>query len=186
MKRWWRRYWPVVAVTIPVLAVVAVHIAVVRPTQEPPNYSRIEDGFYMGGRVVKLPSGTRAVLNLCEMEDPYQVEVHRWQPIPDAAPAPSITWLRQQVEFLDQQRRAGLPVFVHCHAGVSRAGLVTVAYLMWRNGWSCEDSLQFVRSRRPVVRPNAAFMDLLREWEQSLHQQGEPPEQVTPAERPRE
>src|SRR5262249_41443685 len=150
MKQWWRRYWPVVAVAAPALAVVAVLVAVTPLTRERPNYSRIEDGFYLGGRVAEPPAGTRAVLNLCEQEDPYQAEAHRWQPIADAAPAPGLAWLRQQVEFLDQQRRDGLPVFVHCQAGVSRGGLVTVAYLMWRRGWSREEALQFVRSRRAV------------------------------------
>jgi hypothetical protein len=168
MKRWWRRYWPFAALLAMALAIVAIHGTVDRQTQEPPNYSRIEDGFYLGGRVAEPPPGTRAVLNLCEVEDPYQAEVHRWQPIADAAPAPSIEWLRQQVEFIDKQRRAGLPVFVHCYGGVSRGGMVTVAYLMWREGWSRDEALQFVRSRRPIVRPNPAFMDLLLEWEQVL------------------
>src|SRR6202158_1483364 len=171
-KRWWRRYWPVVALSAAALTVLAVHLAVDLLTREPPNYSLIEDGLYLGPRLSEPPPGTRAVLNLCEIEDPYQVEVHRWEPIRDAAPAPSIDWLRQQVEFIDQQRRAGLPVFVHCNAGVSRGGMVTVAYLMRQNGWSRDKALRFVRSKREVVRPNPAFMKLLLEWEQSLKGQG--------------
>jgi protein-tyrosine phosphatase len=46
--------------------------------------------------------------------------------------------------------------------------MVTVAYLMWRNGWSRDEALAFVRSRRGQVRPNPAFMVLLREWEEVL------------------
>src|SRR5262249_12325768 len=75
--------------------------------------------------------------------------------------------------FLDSQRRAGLSVYVHCKAGVSRAGLVTVGYLMWREGWSRDAALQFVRFRRSHVRPNPAFMALLLEWEQFLHGRGD-------------
>jgi protein-tyrosine phosphatase len=108
------------------------------------------------------------VLNLCGFEDRYRAEVHRWRPIPDAAPAPSIDWLWQQVKFIDRQRRAGLPVFVHCKAGISRAGLVSVAYLMWRHDWSRDRALQFVRLRRSRVRPNPAFLALLLEWEHCL------------------
>jgi protein phosphatase slingshot len=167
MRRW--RYWSVVGVGAAALTVVAVSVAVDRLTRKQPNHTLLEEGFYLGGRVPAPPPGTRAVLNLCEVEDSYRAEVYRWQPIADAAPAPGIDWLRQQVEFLDRQRRAGLPVFVHCKAGVSRAGLVTVAYLMWRNGWSRDQALQFVRSRRPKVQPNPAFMALLLEWEQSLN-----------------
>jgi hypothetical protein len=168
MKRWWRRYGLPAAMAVASLAVVVVALVISHRTRVPPNYSQIEDGLFLGGRVGVPPPGTRAVLNLCQVEDAYQAEIHRWQPIPDAAPAPSLDWLRQQVAFIDEQRRAGLPVYVHCQAGVSRGGMVTVAYLMSRNGWSRDESLQFVRSRREIVNPNPAFMVLLLEWQQSL------------------
>jgi protein-tyrosine phosphatase len=122
----------------------------------------------MGGTVAEPPPGTRAVLNLCEQEDPYQAEVHRWDPIPDAAPAPDLDWLRRQTAFVDEQRRAGRPVYVHCAAGVSRAGLVTAAYLMQRDGLSRDEALTYLRARRSVVNPNPAFMELLLEWEAFL------------------
>jgi len=170
-QKWWR-YWPVVAVIAAAGAVLAVRLVVDQRTREPPNYSCIEAGLYLGGRVSEPPPGTRAVLNLCEVEDAYRTEVQRWEPIRDAEPAPSLDWLRQQVEFIDRQRRAGLPVYVHCHAGISRGGMVTVAYLMWRNGWPRDEALRFVCSRREGVRPNPAFMDLLQEWEDVLKGNG--------------
>src|SRR4051812_45667768 len=61
-----------------------------RPPGDPENYSRIEEGLYMGGLVPKPPQGTRAVLNLCETEDPYRCDVHAWEAIRDAAPAPDL------------------------------------------------------------------------------------------------
>jgi protein-tyrosine phosphatase len=152
-------------VIIASLAVTGFSLVVDWQTRELPNYTRIEDGLYLGGCVPEPPSGTRAVLNLCEFDDSYRPEVYRWRAIPDAAPAPTLDWLRQQVEFIDEQRRAGRPVFVHCYAGVSRSALVTTAYLMRRNGWSRDQALQFLQSRREVVRPNAAFLLLLLEWE---------------------
>jgi protein-tyrosine phosphatase len=157
-----------VAAAAAALAILAVHLLVDRLTREPPNYSQIEEGLYLGGYVAEPPRGTTAVLNLCETEDLYQVAVHRWEPIRDAAPAPGLDWLRQQVEFIEAQRQAGRSVFVHCRNGVSRSGLVVLAYLMARKGWSRDEALAFVRSRRPVVRPNPAFMHLLSEWEQSV------------------
>ncbi len=132
------------------------------------NYSLIEEGLYMGGAVAKPPPGTTAVLNLCEKADPYQCEVHRWEPIPDSAPAPSLDWLRRMVEFIDAQRRAGLTTYVHCFAGVSRAGMVVTAYEMFKNNWTRDEALAFVRSKRPITRPNSAFMERLNEWEQVL------------------
>src|SRR5205085_6500381 len=76
-------------------------------------------------------------------------------------------WLRRQVDFIAAQRQAGRITFVHCLNGVSRSGLVVVAYLMQKNAWTREEALAFVQTRRPV-RPNPCFMGLLLEWEQSL------------------
>jgi hypothetical protein len=166
-QKCWRT-WPVIAATVAILTVVTVYLAVAWLTREPPNYARIDDGLFLGGYVASPPPGTKAVLNLCETEDRYQVEVHRWEQIHDAEPVPTLAWLRRQVEFIDGQRQAGRLVFVHCQNGVSRSGMVVVAYVMWRDGWSRDRALAFVQSKRPMVRPNPAFMDLLLEWEKSL------------------
>jgi hypothetical protein len=133
-----------------------------------PNYSLIEDGLYMGGRVREPPPGTEAVLNLCRLPDRYRTEVHLEKGIRDAAPAPDLDWLREAVAWVDAQRRAGRTTFVHCRAGVSRSGMVVVAYLMFKYRWGREQALAFVRQRRDVVRPNLAFLELLDEWERTL------------------
>lgn len=146
-------------------------------TSSPPNsfvqpfhssYSLVEENFYMGGRIQEPPPGTRAVLNLCEHEDVFTTEVQQWSKIPDAAPAPSIDWLRKQVEFIDKQCKAGLTTYVHCFAGVSRAWLVVTAYEMHKNGWTRDQALEFVRSKRSIINPNPAFRELLLEWEKEL------------------
>jgi protein-tyrosine phosphatase len=137
-------------------------------TREEPNYSLIAPGLYLGGSVERPPPGTTAVLNLCEASDSYQAEVQSWQPIADAEPAPTLDWLRQQVDFIDSQRRAGRVVYVHRRNGVSRSGMVVIAYLMSTNGWTCDEALAFVRGKRPLTRPNPAFMQRLAEWEQHV------------------
>lgn len=170
-----RRRWPVVAFVVAVAIISLVIYTYLNQLAKVESnvpgiegYSLIEEGLYLGAQVPNPPPSTRAVLNLCEKQDPYQVEIHSWDPIPDAAPAPSLIWLRQQVEFIDAQRRAGLPVFVHCSRGISRSALVVVAYLMSRNGWSRDEALAHVKSKRPAVRPNPAFMELLLDWEKLL------------------
>src|SRR5207247_779049 len=84
------------------------------------NYALIEEGLYMGGDVAEPPPGTRAVLNLCEAADRYQVEYHVWEMIPDCDPGPSVDWIRRMVEHIDAQRKAGRTTYVHCRNGVSR------------------------------------------------------------------
>jgi protein-tyrosine phosphatase len=168
-RRWWRS-WPFLALSAALLTVGVLYLVAVRLNHEEPNYSRIEDGLYLGGTVSEPPPGVKVVLNLRETEDPYQVEVHKWSPIPDREPAPSLDWLREQVEFIDAQRRAGRPVFVHCQAGISRSAMVVIAYEMSHHGWTRDEALAFVRSKRSVVRPNPAFMQLLLEWERLLRE----------------
>jgi len=140
--------------------------------EDGPNYSRIEEGLYLGGYVDRPPRGTRAVLNLCEREDPYEAEVSAWRPITDAEPAPSVEWLREAVAFIEANRAAGRTTYVHCRNGVSRSGMVVVAYLMRKNGWGRDEAVAFVGRRRPELRPNPAFMRLLLEWEKEVKRPG--------------
>lgn len=139
-----------------------------RGTRPAPNYSRIEDGLYLGGLEERPPPGTRAVLNVCEFEDSYKVKHHKWSPIRDASPAPSLAWLKEQVDFVEAQQQAGRITYVHCRMGHSRGAMVVVAYTMRKNGWTRDAALAYVRERRPAIRPNPAFMKLLLDWEAAL------------------
>lgn len=163
-----RRLWPVLLFALAIVAAALTYFATDHYTREPPNYSRIEDELWLGGSVRQPPPGTSAVLNLCETEDPYQAEAHRWEPIRDGEPAPSLDWLREQVAFIESQRKAGKGVYVHCLNGVSRSAMVLAAYLMKRERWSRDEAIDYLRSRRPEVRPNPAFLQLLSDWEKAL------------------
>lgn len=149
--------------------------------QEEDKYARIEEHLYLGGSVVAPPRGTQAVINLCEKDDPYRCDFHLWEPIADAEPAPTLDWLRRMVDVLDDQQRAGVTTYVHCRNGVSRSGMLVVAYEMQKNRWTRDEALAFVRSKRPIVRPNPAFMRLLLEW-QRTKMDAEEPGTIVPAE----
>ena len=135
----------------------------------PANYTRIDEGLYVGGSVDRPPPGTRAVLNLTTTRDPYRCEVRVWEAIPDAGPAPDLDWLAERVLFIAEQRRAGRTTYVHCSAGRSRSAFVTAAYLMYRYDWSRDRALAYLRSQRPITRPNPAFVDRLLDWERELN-----------------
>lgn len=130
------------------------------------NYSQIEDRLWMGGTVKQPPAGTKAVVNVCSDNDSYSTPAYLWASIPDSAPAPSIGWLSRMVKFVGDHRSSGETTYVHCHAGISRSGLVTVAYIMSEHHMGRDDALAFVRRHRPQAKPNQAFMDLLAQWEQ--------------------
>jgi hypothetical protein len=143
-------------------------------SQRPPpgemtaNYAKVEDRLYVGARVNEPPPGTEAVLCLSFSKDPYRMKVARWQPLEDGGAAPSLDWLREQVDFIAAQRAAGRQVYVHCDAGVNRAPFVTMAYLMWEHHWSRDEAVAFLRLRRPRVGPTKHLMELLGKWEMTL------------------
>lgn len=134
----------------------------------PPNYAEVEPGLWMGANTDTPPPGTQVVLNLCEEEDAYRTEVYVWEPIRDAAPAPTVDWLKEKVDWVDSHHRAGRTTFVHCFQGRSRSGLVVTAYLMHKHGWTRDEALEKIREKRPEIRLNAAFLRLLGEWETHL------------------
>lgn len=159
--------WPLVG-AVPLVLLAVVYLCVWHFTREPPNYAEVEPGLYVGGHVTSPPWRTHATLNLCEQDDPYHTPVHEWHPTRDAAPAPSLDWLADRVAFVEGHRSANRVLYVHCMNGVSRSVLVVTAYLMKRHGWTRDEALAFVRTRRSGARPNPAFMELLGEWEQRL------------------
>jgi hypothetical protein len=167
------RYWPVLLVALAVGGVAVTHVVARRlstPTEVYPstNYSMLEDGLAVGGILSAPPAGTRAVLNVCETSDPYAAEVHRWEPIPDLGPAPDLAWLRSQVAFIDEHRKAGRPVYVQCRAGVNRSVVVVAAYLMWRDGMHRDEALAVVRGKRPRAGPYEVYREYLVKWEKAL------------------
>jgi hypothetical protein len=143
-------------------------LALFHRLQPEENYSRIEERLYLGGFVSSPPRGTRAVINLCETEDPYCRDFHLWEPIADSDPAPDLDWLRRMVDILDARQREGVTTYVHCRNGVSRSGMLVVAYEMRKNNWTRDEALAFVRSKRAITRPNSAFMRRLLEWERVI------------------
>lgn len=148
--------------------VAATLLAVAWWTTEGPNWSRIEPGLYVGGDVGSPPCGTGFVLNLHDRPDSYAVAHYAHEPINDGEPCPDLAWLRRMVGLVEEHRRAGRTVFVHCRNGVSRSGMVAVAYLMREHGMTLEEALAFARRARPGIRPNPVFLPLLRQWENSV------------------
>lgn len=149
-------------------------VAMERSSYDRP-YSRVEDGLWIGRAVSRPPAGTRAVVNLCRREDPYKLEASLWEPVMEAGKDPDLAWLGRVVGFIDTQRRAGQPTYVHCLAGMNRSGTAVAAYLMYEHRWGRDEAVAFLRKKRPQVQPHPTMMSLLAEWEQSLGK-GQSPE----------
>src|SRR5438552_17356094 len=108
-----RRTWLVIGVLTALTLGLAARALIYEAIRQPPDFSPIEDGLYLGARVDDPPPGTQAVLNLCEVEDRYTTEVYRQEPIRDDEPAPSHDWLRRQVDFITAERQVGRTTFAY-------------------------------------------------------------------------
>jgi predicted protein tyrosine phosphatase len=68
-------------------------------------------------------------------------------------------------DIMEDCRRTGRKVLVHCHAGRSRSASTVIYYLMTREGLNLRDALNHVESCRPQISPNPGFMRQLRNVE---------------------
>ena len=59
-------------------------------------------------------------------------------------------------------------VFVHCAAGMSRSPTIVIAYIMWKKQLYLNDAINFVRKKRPLISPNANFMNQLKIFDELL------------------
>ncbi|MFL5807056.1 MAG: dual specificity protein phosphatase family protein [Roseiflexaceae bacterium] len=143
------------------------------------NISRIDELLFVGGAFtpaqwIELRAlGIRAVLSLqAEREDHFDgtpPERTLRLPVQDFHP-PSIDQLHDAVAFILACRADGLPVLVHCHAGVGRASLTASAYLI-SSGLSHLEAFSRIKRARPIVELNALQLARLIEWEWRLRAQ---------------
>lgn len=138
------------------------------------NVSPVDPLLYVGGqfRPAQWPQlhalGLRAVLSLrAEHADafdgPPPARAHRIM-VPDYF-APSLDQIVEGVAFVTAAHAEGLPVLVHCHAGVGRAPLLAAAYLMSSRRIDHRAALEQLRQARPIIAPNRRQLARLREYE---------------------
>ncbi|XP_050220124.1 dual specificity protein phosphatase 1 [Mercurialis annua] len=72
------------------------------------------------------------------------------------------------INFIDDAKRQGGGVLVHCFIGKSRSVTIVVAYLMKKHSMSLSQALEHVKTKRPQASPNSGFMSQLQDFEKSL------------------
>lgn len=82
--------------------------------------------------------------------------------------APTIAQLSEGVAFIAAAHAEGLPVLVHCHAGVGRAPLMAAAYLVAVHNMPHRTALAHLRAARPIVALNVRQLARLREYERHV------------------
>lgn len=111
------------------------------------SYPRSEDA------VVQLQQlGIQALLSLSEeslSEDFLRTYQIQWEhlPVTDFT-APTLEQVEHALTIIDSFLERGLPVAVHCRAGLGRTGTILACYLV-AQGSSAKDAIHQVRARRP-------------------------------------
>lgn len=136
------------------------------------NASQVHEKLWVGGefRPAQWPAlqalGVRAVLSMqAEREDSFvgsPPERVLRVPVLDFH-APSLPQLDEAVAFVQHAWRDGLPVLVHCHAGVGRAPLTAAAALV-AQGMPLDVALRLLYRQRPVIRVAGIQLARLEEW----------------------
>ncbi|HEY3231901.1 MAG TPA: dual specificity protein phosphatase [Roseiflexaceae bacterium] len=151
------------------------------------NVSRVDELLFVGGEFspAQWPDlrslGIRAVLSLqAEREDRFDgtpPDRTLRLPVEDFHP-PTIAQLRDAVAFIGACHADGLPVLIHCHAGVGRASLTASAYLM-THGLSYTQAFSRIKRARPIVELSGTQLERLIEWERLLRAQPAPKPQTS-------
>jgi len=71
-------------------------------------------------------------------------------------------------DMIEGVRLDGGKTLVHCVAGVSRSASLCLAYLMKHQQMTLREAFEHVKRIRPQIRPNSAFFEQLRKYDEKL------------------
>ncbi|XP_018567369.1 dual specificity protein phosphatase 18-like [Anoplophora glabripennis] len=108
----------------------------------------------------------------CAPELPYtplqdDVIYHRINII-DSGNSRILPFFDETADLIHEVCSAGKKTLVYCVAGVSRSATICIAYLMKHHQLPLLEAYNFVKLRRPRIKPNCGFFKQLIEYEKQL------------------
>ncbi|CAM8932902.1 unnamed protein product [Rhodiola kirilowii] len=139
----------------------------------------IQQGLYLGSigaainRTLLKELNVTHVLTVTSSVPPQfpQDFVYKVIEVADKADTNLEQYFDECIDFIDEAKRQGGGVLVHCIMGKSRSATIVAAYLMKKHKMSSADALQYVKNKRPLIKPNRGFVSQLQILELSLELQ---------------
>ena len=95
--------------------------------------------------------------------EPYEFK-HMTIEVDDDFRANIIQYFKECFSFIEGNDK----IFIHCAAGMSRSPTIVIAYLMWKRQIFLDEAIKIVREKRPLISPNANFMNQLKIFQELL------------------
>lgn len=135
-------------------------------------YDQLSEDLYIGRRLIsrELPAEIDHVIDLtCEFTEPLALRNKSYYsfPVLDGY-VPTTDQLRKWVSEI-----ADLPgtIYIHCAEGHGRTGLFAAALLLYKGQFQAPDeAIEFIKSKRPLVRLGSRQLAVLNEFQESNQQ----------------
>uniref|UniRef100_W5NNP8 Zgc:153044 n=1 Tax=Lepisosteus oculatus TaxID=7918 RepID=W5NNP8_LEPOC len=115
-------------------------------------------------KITCIVSATRDAANT-----PCPSVKHVRVPVTDSPLSPLGDFFDTVADTIQQVGEQHGRTLVHCNAGVSRSAALCLAYLMKHRSMTLREAHTWVRTRRPIVRPNRGFWKQLISYEHKLY-----------------
>ncbi|XP_022874736.1 dual specificity protein phosphatase 1-like isoform X2 [Olea europaea var. sylvestris] len=133
---------------------------------------KIEEGLYLGSLGAANNKSTLRSLNITHiltvahsLSPAHSNDfIYKTIPVMDREDVDISQYFSECFNFIEEDKKTGGGVLVHCFAGRSRSVTIVVAYLMMKIGISLSEALEHVKRKRPVVSPTLALFHNWKTW----------------------
>jgi protein-tyrosine phosphatase len=145
----------------------------VRTVTREPAFNTLTENIVIGRRLLshELPGDIDHVIDLtCEFNEPQSLRslsYHSFQILDGAVPSPD-----QLREWVDRISKLSGNIYIHCAEGHGRTGLLAACMLMYlHHSQTPDESLRYIRSKRPLVRLGHRQLAVLNDFHKNLWDQ---------------